>query len=476
MKTATKTMALPLLALKTGATQASVDGEKRFYEGEKGSERLVRIEFANGKKRFYEGDDERLVRSEDGMGNTMYYDNFGMPERHDMPKGAGVLSSDYNYSDLMRPFLMEAGLEAPITAEKWHQAVANLRYDDDITEADVAVQDLFVKLSSMKGISWPKRQNGITILLRRERDGDPDNGDPDKQIVTYEDGQQIVFLRNKWFYDFRWELDSRDELLEAVKIRGSELTRRHTFVDDSDFWLSYVNYVRVFDPNNTLRRDLPHDDIDREIVVAAIRQDGTVLLTLISLGWVPSYADDRELIREAVKQNGDVLRELSREHERNPFLRLSAAATSVHYAVVVLLDMKADLAKYKESVLLGYVLAFKRSAFGKLLFTSDAEFNAYKSYGEAASNLAAYWATPTQRKLALSLDEIEMYEEIQRLAEEVIMITESPDGILFQEVRKREYEEDVLLNPDAAKQQRTGTAVTAATSSAHWDHALFDGV
>jgi len=211
---------------------------------------------------------------------------------------------------------------------------------------------------------------------------------------------------------------------------------------------------------------------DKEFVLAAVKQNGRAL----------QYASDElrgdmDVVIAAVKRTGDVLRSLEPKFERNPPLRLVASATSAHYALVVLKNMKEDLRSYDESRLRRYATWFRRTAFGKYLFgAEDAEINAYRSYGDAASRLAAYWATPTQRKLMLSLDEIELYEEIQRASEEVLQITEDPARVLLREDYKRAFEDDANEADDALRKRARGTAALAAVGAARWDHALLDDV
>jgi hypothetical protein len=59
------------------------DGQKWFYEGEKGAERLVRSEWPDGEKRFYEGAQgaERKVRAEWPDGNKHFYEGEKGSER-----------------------------------------------------------------------------------------------------------------------------------------------------------------------------------------------------------------------------------------------------------------------------------------------------------------------------------------------------------------------------------------------------------
>jgi hypothetical protein len=224
---------------------------------------------------------------------------------------------------------------------------------------------------------------------------------------------------------------------------------------------------------------------DKEFVLATVKQNGR------ALQYAPDeLRGDMDVVIAAVKHTGDVLRSLEPKFERNPPLRLVASATSAHYALVVLKNMKEDLRSYDESRLRRYATWFRRTAFGKYLFgAEDPEINAYRSYGDAASRLAEYWATPTKRKLVLSLDEIELYEEIQRASEEVLQITEHPAGALFRNDYKRAYEDDANQAEDALRKREAedalrkreakrprGTTARAAVGAARWDHALTDNI
>jgi len=131
--------------------------------------------------------------------------------------------------------------------------------------------------------------------------------------------------------------------------------------------------------------------------------------------------------------------------------------------------------KYDADRLRRYATTFRRTAFGKYLFgPDDPELLAYRSYGDAASRLAAYWATPTQRKLLLSLDEINLYEEVQSAAEEVLVITEDPSRIRFREDYKRAYDENNAEIKDLVVKRVRGSTALAATSALHWNHSLYD--
>jgi hypothetical protein len=218
---------------------------------------------------------------------------------------------------------------------------------------------------------------------------------------------------------------------------------------------------------------------DKEFVLAAVKENGFVLL------YAPDeLSGDMDVVLAAVKHDGDVLRSLEPKFERNPPLRLVASATSAHYALVVLENMKEDLRLYDENLLRRYATWFRRTAFGKYLFgAEDPEITAYRSYRDAASLLAKYWATPTKRKLML--DEIELYKEIQRASEEVLQITEHPAGALFRNDYKRAYEDDAnqaddaLLKfqaEDARRKRLRGTTARAAVGAARWDHALTDNI
>ena len=59
------------------------DGKKWFYEGEKGAELLVRLELPDGKKHFFEGEEgaERLVRTEFPNGEKQFYEGEKGAER-----------------------------------------------------------------------------------------------------------------------------------------------------------------------------------------------------------------------------------------------------------------------------------------------------------------------------------------------------------------------------------------------------------
>jgi hypothetical protein len=154
----------------------------------------------------------------------------------------------------------------------------------------------------------------------------------------------------------------------------------------------------------------------------------------------------------------------------------------------VLKNMKEDLRLYDENLLRRYATWFRRTAFGKYLFgAEDPEITAYRSYRDAASLLAKYWATPTKRKLML--DEIELYKEIQRASEEVLQITEHPAGALFRNDYKRAYEDDANQAEDALRKREAedalrkreakrprGTTARAAVGAARWDHALTDNI
>jgi len=184
--------------------------------------------------------------------------------------------------------------------------------------------------------------------------------------------------------------------------------------------------------------------------------------------------NDPEIVRVAVKQNGDVLRTLDPVFEHNPSLRLVAAETSAHFALVVLTDMKKDLLQYDEKALDSYVRKFRRTAFGRYLFgTEDPELEAYleayRSYGDAASALAQFWSTP--KNVKLSPDDIELYEQIQLAAEEVLVITEDPKRILVQNERRQAFEDDMQ---DLMQKRKLRAAAMEATTAAHWDHTLFD--
>ena len=59
------------------------DGRVHYYKGEKGAERVVRVQLPNGQVRYYEGERgaERMVREEHFSGTVQHYEGEQGAER-----------------------------------------------------------------------------------------------------------------------------------------------------------------------------------------------------------------------------------------------------------------------------------------------------------------------------------------------------------------------------------------------------------
>ena len=447
---------------------------KWFYEGDEGAERLVRKEGDDGHKWFYDGEKgaERLMRGEYANGDRVLFGNAapaGILVMWELYKENTVSRVDYNWSDLLLRkgiYVWDMPEIGPYPWDRVPHPWAETQFVDD----DLPEYQREKALEFHTPITSDKRLNAISVKV--------DEGTNQvHQVVTFEGGKQVEF-ETRMFRRMGIRFVPAGErlgLLEAVKINGQELFRYHmgpleVFYHGREALLARWNSDR---PGRLRWRYANGEYLDdEEIVFAAVKQDGMTVASIVSDPDLAAYIENKRLMKEAVKQNGEALRILPQKYERNPSFRLGAAASSLYYAKTVLEDMKQDLLKYKESNLQQFILAFKRSAFGRFFFTKDYELDAYLAYGDAASELAGHWATPTRRKLNMSLDDIELYNEIQRLAEGILEITENPRGIGAQELKRR-YEEDMLANRDGQR-QRTGAMAGRTRFTSHWDHSLLD--
>ena len=431
-------------------------GEEHWYEGARGEEHLVRIIFAEGNEGWYEGGkgEERVVRARYPDGSHIWY------------KGA---RGEERVVQTRRPDGIKYYYEGPQDEER---KVRRTWKDGGI---DIFVGD---KGSEQLESRYYPENRGETYLVPARTDFYNLEGNFVERQLNHHNGSITV----------------RDETGSTIKfIRPDGLEWKHYIINE---------VINEYDEASLDETTSPRRKLAIENRLKLFANNG-LLLTLTLEDWEsntfgyvvnyrPVYSNDGrrevqyyftdarrdpEIVRVVVKQHGDVLQTLDPVFERNPSLRLVAAETSAHYALVVLMDMKKDLLKYDEKSLQMYVRKFRRTAFGKYLFgAKDTELEALQSYRDAASALAKFWSTPKDVKLRLSLDDIDLYEEIQSVAEEVLLVTEDPNRILMKNDLKRAFEDGQEAQESLVQKRKLGTAAMAATTTAHWDHTLFDTV
>ena len=447
-------------------------GEEHWYEGARGEERRVRIIFADGNEQWYEGDrgEERIVSTRFPDGAQQWY------------KGA---QGEEHVVQTRRPDGIKYYYEGAQGEERRVRIVGRLQ------------EELFFKgpQGQERLVRKEWKNGGIEIFVgekgseQRESRYFPEVRDDMYKIAARTDYYNVEggFVERKLnhYNGTTTFLDETGSIIKLVRPDGLEWKHQiiKEVIDEYEASLNETssprhklaieNRLKLF-ANNGLLLSLTLEDWTNNLGYIVNYEDG--VYSSDGRREIEYYFTDArrdpEIVRVAVKQHGDVLRTLDPVFEHNPSLRLVAAETSAHFALVVLTDMKKDLLQYDEKALDSYVRKFRRTAFGKYLFgAKDPELEAFRSYGDAASALAKFWSTPKDVKLRLSLDDIDLYEGIQRAAEEVLLITEDPKRILIKNDGKRAFEDDMKY---IVRKRQLGTAAMEATTAAHWDHTLFD--
>jgi|MDSW01.2.fsa_nt_gb hypothetical protein len=214
---------------------------------------------------------------------------------------------------------------------------------------------------------------------------------------------------------------------------------RRPDMNEWDFWWSVYTEMIV-----SKSRDHPHRDSETStIIMPASAADYRTTIDSIE-----ALRSDRKLVTEMVGLFGETLSYCIPEFQRDPELRLLAAASHEPTALLVIRDLAYDAAadvdhlrrtirRIGENVHWSRALIVGRSAAELMKMERPALL---EWVGQAVVKIMLLYPSTAP---GLSEEQVRVREQLQAEAERIVEVIENPDGRVFQELRKRRYEEDL---------------------------------
>ena len=212
----------------------------------------------------------------------------------------------------------------------------------------------------------------------------------------------------------------------------------------ADWWWSAYTNLMIVNLHPDKAEKHPYFNATRnKIVMPASAADYRTTIDSIE-----ALRSDRKLVTEMVGLFGETLSYCIPEFQRDPELRLLAAASHEPTALLVIRDLAYDAAADVDHLRRTIRRIGENGHWSRALIVGRSAAELMKMerpallewVGQAVVKIMLLYPSTAP---GLSEEQVRVREQLQAEAERIVEVIENPDGRVFQELRKRGYEEDL---------------------------------